>query len=277
MIKTNKEKQEIVYLYTFPNGKMYVGKTCQPDVRCLYYNVYRKQMPVYNALKKAEENGDTVDLTYLSEYVDNKVAAGIEKHYIALYRTNISRYGNEFGYNLTDGGEGVSGYKFTEEEMSTRKALRSTTEYKSKVSASMKAAHARPEVKARHKAACNTPESRKRRSEAQLVAQNKPERKTELSEAWMGDKNPMKKLEVRAKVSAWQLVAQNKPEQKAKKSALATKQWQDPEFRANRSAEKMGDKNPAKRHENRVSASLTTQLQYHEKRLEKAGILPVLS
>lgn len=44
----------------------------------------------------------------------------LEKYYIALYKTNINRYGNEYGYNLTDGGDGVSGIKYSEEEYQRR-------------------------------------------------------------------------------------------------------------------------------------------------------------
>lgn len=36
-------------------------------------------------------------------------AADLEVYYIKKYKTNISRYGNAFGYNMTDGRDGASG------------------------------------------------------------------------------------------------------------------------------------------------------------------------
>ena len=206
MTVDSKEKQVIVYLYTFANGKKYVGKTAYPEKRCLKYQQYYKQQPIYKALKKAKRNGDRVDLTHLSGYVSNKAAAGIEKHYIALYRTNICRYGKDFGYNLTDGGEGTFGYKYTEEQRAkisaTVKAALNRPEVKAKQSEATKAARNRPDVKARYKATMDTPEWKAKQSEAAKLAQNK--------------------------------------------------------------------------HEVKVSARLAALLQYHEKRLEAAGILPVL-
>ena len=247
-----KEKQAIVYLYTFPNGKYYVGKTRYPDVRCLYYKQYGKNQPVYKALKKAQENGDTVDLRYLSEYVDDKVASSIEKHNIALYRTNINRYGDEFGYNLTDGGEGTFGYKPPPK----------TDEHRANISAAM-----------------------------------------------TGNKNPMKKHEVKSLMSLTQQLhnyeklldgIKPNPEINAIRAAKSKAMWQDPEFRARRKvslakvmatdgwkakqragyntpecrAKRRGDNNPSKKHENKTNISLSKQLHFHEKRLEKAGLIP---
>lgn len=40
-----------------------------------------------------------------------------EIYWIAFYKTNICKYGKEFGYNLTDGGEGASGYIYSEEQI----------------------------------------------------------------------------------------------------------------------------------------------------------------
>lgn len=37
-----------------------------------------------------------------------------EKYLIKKYKTNINRYGNDYGYNLTDGGEGTLGHKVPE-------------------------------------------------------------------------------------------------------------------------------------------------------------------
>ena len=50
------------------------------------------------------------------ENLTQSEAKHIEMLLIALFKTNCSRYKNpEFGYNLTDGGEGISGYIFSNE------------------------------------------------------------------------------------------------------------------------------------------------------------------
>ena len=134
-------KKEIVYLYTFKNGKYYVGKTCEPDKRCLNYKAYTKKQIIYKALKKAKKNGDRVDLRYISRYETPEVAAGIEKFFVAYYRANINRYGDEFGYNLTDGGEGVCGWKATEKQRNKQSISQTKkwedTEYRTKQVAAM--------------------------------------------------------------------------------------------------------------------------------------------
>ena len=56
------------------------------------------------------------DFTEGKETGDGWSNEELEKYYIALYKTNINRYGKEYGYNLTDGGDGVSGIKYSEEE-----------------------------------------------------------------------------------------------------------------------------------------------------------------
>ena len=189
-IMNTENKKEIVYCYTFKNGKRYIGKTAYPEKRCLKSHQYNKTQPVYHALKNAEENGDTVDLTHLSGYVDDKVASSIEKHYIALYRTNIARYLDSFGYNLTDGGEGASGWKANKKQRANNAAAQTGKKFTEK-----------------HK----------------------------------------------ANMSAAQLGRNHTEKTKTKMAAVA--------------------KVKHNRHETRILHSLTTQLYYHEKRLEKAGLL----
>ena len=207
---------QIVYLYTFPNGKRYVGKTAHINRRVLNSKQYAEQPFIYNALNKAERNGDTVELEYLSGYETPDVASSIEKQHIALYKTNVCRYGNGFGYNLTDGGEGVSGYKWTEEERADKAAATTNLWQDPEFKAKRAATFASPEFKARHKA--NTAAA-------------------------------MARTEVKARHKA----GQNIPEVKAKKSesGKATKN----------------------KHENKEHTRLATQLQWHEKRLEKEGLL----
>ena len=51
----------------------------------------------------------------IGEVETENEASHIEMFFIAFFKSNICRYGPNFGYNLTDGGEGLSGHKHTDE------------------------------------------------------------------------------------------------------------------------------------------------------------------
>ena len=107
----------IIYMAKFPNGKMYIGKT-------IYTLEYRKTQhkndmcrdvnnrAFYNAIKKYgwdNLNWNIIDTSETEEELSNK-----EIYWIKYYNTYI-HFKNSMGYNSTFGGEGISGYKFTEE------------------------------------------------------------------------------------------------------------------------------------------------------------------
>ena len=56
----------IVYIYTFPNGKKYIGQTAQPlEKRAKKGEGYKNSPAVYNAIKKyGWENIDFLKLKY---------------------------------------------------------------------------------------------------------------------------------------------------------------------------------------------------------------------
>lgn len=105
-------KKFCVYVHTFPNGKKYIGITCKtPNKRWQNGTGYDKdhQPVMYNAIKKY--GWGNVSHEVLFDGLTLKEAAEKEKELIALHKTNCSRYGNEYGYNMTDGGEGTYGHK----------------------------------------------------------------------------------------------------------------------------------------------------------------------
>lgn len=112
MEQTNEKKKYIVYMYTFPNGKRYIGKTSktlkerQVDE---FWSGYKKCPLVFSAIEKYKPIN--IKQKILAEGVMTDEESGqIEKYYIALYKTNCNRYRNpEYGYNLTDGGDGACG------------------------------------------------------------------------------------------------------------------------------------------------------------------------
>lgn len=90
----------IVYIYTFPNGKKYVGQTIQTlNNRAKQGEGYINSPAVYNAIKKYGWDNIVIEtFSCTSKQEMNE----LEQHYIKLYNTT----NNQYGYNLTVGGEG---------------------------------------------------------------------------------------------------------------------------------------------------------------------------
>jgi group I intron endonuclease len=128
--KLDDEKKWYLYCHTNKtNGKKYFGITCQPpNDRWRNGLGYRNSIVFWRAINKYTWDGFEHEIV-LNELTEEE-AKQKEVEFIALYKTNCCRYKNlEFGYNMTDGGEGSTGRKFTDET-------------KAKLSASIKALHA---------------------------------------------------------------------------------------------------------------------------------------
>lgn len=105
-----------VYIHTNKtNNKVYVGKTSQnPDDRWMNGYGYRNSPCFYNAIQKY--GWDNFEHIIFADQLTAEEAAHMEILLIALYKTNRCKYSNPtYGYNLTDGGEGSTGYIFSEE------------------------------------------------------------------------------------------------------------------------------------------------------------------
>lgn len=94
----------IVYIYTFPNGKKYVGQTIHTlEERAKKGEGYINSPAVYNAIKKyGWTNIQIQTFSCNSKQEMDK----LEKYYIKLYNTT----NNKYGYNLTIGGDGTLKY-----------------------------------------------------------------------------------------------------------------------------------------------------------------------
>lgn len=118
MNNTNDERKWTIYMYTFPSGKRYIGKTCQTlkqrqgSVELISY----KTCPVvWKAIQKYGTENIKQDILF-ENYMSTEHAARLEMLCIALFKTNCNRYRNpEYGYNVTDGGEGSVGFHHSEE------------------------------------------------------------------------------------------------------------------------------------------------------------------
>lgn len=106
-----------VYCHTNKvNGKKYFGITNRdPEKRwghngCRYL---KKTNGVYNhpafASAILKYGWDSFDHEILFEGLSLDSASQKEMELIAQYKTNVVRYGKEYGYNMTDGGDGCTG------------------------------------------------------------------------------------------------------------------------------------------------------------------------
>ena len=159
-----------------------------------------------------------------------KIAENLtEEDAFSLEKSQIKEYGridNGTGClrNLTDGGEGPSGYKFTEEQCAKNSAARKKyyedhPEARAKHSATLKKYYEDPEARNKNTATLKkyweNPESRAKQSAT-------------LKKCW-------ENIESRAKQSAIGKKYFEDPEARAKNSAAQKKRWENPEARAKQS------------------------------------------
>jgi len=110
-MQESKKTETIYYIYkvTFQNEKVYIGKSYHPNER-LKQHIYesKKDKPksiFHRAIKKY--GFETIKMEIIDETKSEKEIDRLEKYYIKLYKSNIYRYGSKYGYNATDGGEGI--------------------------------------------------------------------------------------------------------------------------------------------------------------------------
>lgn len=103
----------IVYKHTCPNGKVYIGITKQaPNKRWLNGLGYEHNNYFFKAIKKY--GWQNIKHEILFNNLNEKEAKEKEIELIKYYKSNQ----REYGYNITNGGDGVHGFKHTEETLS---------------------------------------------------------------------------------------------------------------------------------------------------------------
>lgn len=99
-----------IYLVWSPSGKAYIGRTCQFR--------HRKARHIYDAhvgqsstrfARAIRKYGDALDWFILESGVPETTIRELEQEYIFEF----SSANPKFGYNLTNGGDGTWGYKFS--------------------------------------------------------------------------------------------------------------------------------------------------------------------
>ncbi len=97
---------------------MYIGKTNNPKSR---WNSHKRQsriidknsFVVHKAINKYGLNN--FEFKILESNKDELIILDREQFWIKEYKSNICKYGDRYGYNLTDGGEGACGHLHSEE------------------------------------------------------------------------------------------------------------------------------------------------------------------
>ena len=108
------DKKWCVYIHLFPNGKRYIGITSKrPKARWSRgHGYYDRNIPIRRAIEKY--GWDNIKHIIVATGLTHEESCKMEQELIKKYKTNINRYGNNYGYNLTDGGEGSLGHKVPE-------------------------------------------------------------------------------------------------------------------------------------------------------------------
>lgn len=126
-----------VYRHICPNGKVYIGITSQkPSHRWNNGEGYSTQILFFRAILKY--GWDNIKHEVLFDSLTKEEAEAKEIELIAKYRSNQK----EYGYNLSCGGGGNYGYKFTEEQRRNisqgHKGIKFTEERKRRISEAQK-------------------------------------------------------------------------------------------------------------------------------------------
>ena len=109
-------KTYVVYVHqNKENLKVYVGFSGELEKRwrgqqtkALDEDFDGYDQPFYRAIRKYGWDGFTHDV--IEEFDNKQDALDAEMLWIAFFRANRNKYGKEYGYNLTDGGEGTFGH-----------------------------------------------------------------------------------------------------------------------------------------------------------------------
>lgn len=108
----------VVYKHTSPSGKVYIGITGKtPEERWRDGRGYSHNSLFARAIKKY--GWENISHEILAENLSAEKAKELECYFISQYRATE----RDYGYNLTDGGDGISGRKRTSEEKSHMRSV----------------------------------------------------------------------------------------------------------------------------------------------------------
>lgn len=111
----------IIYMYTFPSGKRYIGKTKRTLSERQGYNFtgYENCTVLWKAIQKYGIENIRQEILF-ENYMTDEYASRLERICILLFKVNCNKFVNpKFGYNLTDGGDGLLGWHPDEDRLET--------------------------------------------------------------------------------------------------------------------------------------------------------------
>lgn len=110
-------KNWTIYKIVSPSGRVYVGVTCNYKRRMSDYRTvrFRSQPLLKNSFNKYGFEKHTISVV---ETVDGNInqALSLEMFWIRSYMSNNCKWPEIGGLNLTNGGQGTIGYRFSEEK-----------------------------------------------------------------------------------------------------------------------------------------------------------------
>lgn len=183
----------IIYIATNKvNGKVYIGKTkFSLNARKRMHERSKKNFLFCRALRK--HGVDNFEWKILVKDVRRNIVLNrLERHYIYLYSSNNKKY----GYNLTEGGEGISNpSEETRKKMSINQLGKNNSNFiHGKFSGEHYCKRCRKQLSSMNEAVLCKSCCKIGKRFTQLHRKN-------LSLSKIGDKNPVKKLSVRKKIS----------------------------------------------------------------------------
>lgn len=153
-------------MYVFPNGKRYIGKTNRKLTRRQKgdWSGYKKCTLLWKAIQKYGTENIKTEILFEGVLTDEE-ASEKERFFIAKFKTNVCRYNNpSYGYNLTDGGEGVAGWKPSDERLAVlREQLKEIAKNRKGTKASEETRRRLSESHKGLRTGCKMPEETKRK------------------------------------------------------------------------------------------------------------------
>lgn len=175
-----KSSSYTVYMHTAPNGKKYIGITCQSLAKRWGPEGfgYRECTRFWYAIKK--HGWGNIVHAVIAEGLPEESAKTLEKMLIAAHHTRDPL----FGYNLTDGGDGMSGYRHPPE--AKEKIRRANT-------GKLVTAETRTKIAAAGRGRVFSDAARANMGASHIGAVASAEKKAKMSAALIGNKNSLGK------------------------------------------------------------------------------------
>jgi group I intron endonuclease len=240
-----KKTSDLYYIYVIthiPSGKSYVGEAKNPAKRFRQHCERARDSYISKAIAKHGASSFTFEV--VGSYPSEKEAFAAERDLISSMKTNDSRY----GYNLTAGGEGISGHKHSPE---TREKMRSShtgkkhsLSHRESIGAGRKGVIHPPETREKISASLRgrpmLPTTKAALLEANLGKPLSDEHKAKIGDAHRG-KVLSDEHKAKVKASHW-AHSENRDEIIRKTSEKTRGRTPSPEARANMSAGQKGRK-----------------------------------